>query len=187
MVSALDAAISLFGEDIPVPTMEQVARRAGLSLRSLYRYFPDAEALSAAAADRALERGRRLAVIEGDAEGELPDRLHRFVTNRLRLHDAMGATYFAAVHHGRTNFELDGTLRRARELLRGQMEGHFAPELEGRDPLDRQSVVVACDTLVQFESLRAIRRELPALDDAVRVLEIALERLLTCGSSAPRG
>ncbi|MBT5755427.1 MAG: TetR family transcriptional regulator, partial [Acidimicrobiaceae bacterium] len=46
--SVLDVVLEMFAEESLFPTIEQVAKRSGLSLRSLYRYFADpAELLEA--------------------------------------------------------------------------------------------------------------------------------------------
>ena len=58
--AVIDAVLDFFAEGEAFPTAQQVADRAGVSLRSIYRYHPDLDALIYAAFERALERNRRL-------------------------------------------------------------------------------------------------------------------------------
>ena len=49
MAAVLDAVHQLFVEGHHEPAAEEVAARSGVSLRSIYRYFPDREQLLVAA------------------------------------------------------------------------------------------------------------------------------------------
>ena len=88
--AVLDAVLDLFSEDNLSPGPEEVAERAGLSVRSVYRYFDDHDALSRAAIERQLERVGPLLLLPAIGEGELDDRIGRFVESRLRLQAAAG-------------------------------------------------------------------------------------------------
>ena len=65
--AVLDVVIEMFAEDSLFPSMEQVAQRSGLSLRSLYRYFADPEALHEAAVRHHRERIEPIAQQAGAA------------------------------------------------------------------------------------------------------------------------
>ena len=78
----LDAAGHLFGElGFDAATTEQIAERAGVSIGSLYQYFPNKDALFDAIADRYLARARAVfeehmlaAAVEGGSWEDLIDR-----------------------------------------------------------------------------------------------------------------
>ncbi len=55
IAAVVDAVLEMFAEETFVPTIERAAERSGLSLRSVYRYFPDPESLTQAAIDELAE------------------------------------------------------------------------------------------------------------------------------------
>ena len=128
-LAVLDAVLDLFSEDNLSPGPEEVALRAGLSARSVYRYFEDRDALSRAAIERHLEKIVPLVHIPAIGEGDLAGRIERFVTARLRLHEAGAATARATRMRATFDRIVRAQLDRSRSALRHQVEVHFAPEL----------------------------------------------------------
>ena len=156
-----------------------VAERSGVSLRSVYRYFDDLEALARAAIARQTERFAPLAALADDRSGTLDERIDRIIDVRLRLYEAVGATRRAAIQRAASNPILADQLERTRVLLDRQVEALFAPELDALDPAVRATVAPALDLLLTFESydqLRRTRRLSGA--DTRRVLRATLTRLL---------
>ena len=96
MDQVLDAIIELFTEGNLDPSPEQVAALAGVSGRTVYRYFEDRNALVRAAIDRHFEGIAPLAQVPQLGEGTLEERIDRLVAARVRLFDAVGAAYRAA-------------------------------------------------------------------------------------------
>jgi AcrR family transcriptional regulator len=78
--AVLDAVRELFIEGNYTPTAEAVAARSGVSLRSVYRYFEDTEALFRAAIARRVAQAEPLFVFPDLGEGELDDRIARLVS-----------------------------------------------------------------------------------------------------------
>jgi AcrR family transcriptional regulator len=151
--AVLDAVLDLFSEDNLSPGPDEVALRAGLSVRSVYRYFDDHDALSRAAIERQLERVGPLLLLPAIGEGALDDRIARFVEARLRLQAAAGpalratrirATFDPVVHD---QFEADRT------RLREQIERQFAPELSAMPAARARARLAAADALSSFESI----------------------------------
>ena len=90
--AVLEAALDLFEEENLEPTPEQIALRAGVSTRSVYRYFQDRDELV-----RAIIAHKQLKIlplfhIENIGKGDLDSRLSGLVDSRLRVYDAIGAT-----------------------------------------------------------------------------------------------
>lgn len=179
--AVLDAVIELFTEDMFIPGANEVAERSGVSPRSVYRYFEDADALTRAAIDRQLELVEPLFHIPAIGEGPLDERIERFVACRLRLWQAVGPTARAAGFRAPTNPVMRQQFEQARELLRGQVAQMFAPELDDLPSADHRAVLGSIDVLCEFSGLDHLRR-IRGLTDAqtsdllVRSLALLLDR-----------
>ena len=156
-LAVLDAAIELFAEGVLDPTPDDVATRVGLSARSVYRYFDDRDALLRAAIDRHLERMMPLFLIHAIGEGDLDDRIDRFVTSRLRLYEAVAAAFRASRVRGTDDEVIREQVEATRRALREQTEKHFAAELNGLETARRRARSAAVDALTQFDTLDLYR------------------------------
>lgn len=170
----LEAAIDLFGDHNVVPTMEQIASRAGVSLRSLYRYYPDADGLLAAAIAFGLERARERAAIRDLGRGSLAERIDALVDTRLRVLDASADNLVALTHHATTSPAIRDALDAARRAQRDQFRRQFATELAGAD----NAVAEAADLLTQVESVALLQALGTDRTATARVLKSSLQRLL---------
>lgn len=153
----LDTVFEMFQEDALMPSMEQVAERSGLSLRSLYRYFADPAEMFEATIRRTLARAQATGTIENPGEGTFDDRLAVFVTTRLELHEQFGAAQQAAMVNAFDLAPARDQVERNRIGLRTQFELQFAPELKPLSRQQRERVVAATDVLTQLESIRYLR------------------------------
>ena len=155
--AALDAVLEMFQEEALTPTMEQVATRSGVSLRSLYRYFTDPAEMFEATINRTLAQARETAAIPDPGKGCFDDRVAAFVKSRIDLHEKFGAVQQAAMINAFELAPARDRVERDRMDLRAQFEQQFAPELAGRDRHERLRVVAAADVLTQLESVRYLR------------------------------
>jgi AcrR family transcriptional regulator len=155
--AVLDAVHQLFVERQSVPTVESVAERSGVSLRSIYRYFPDVTQLMTAALVRRVTRAEPLWHLENLGLGSLEDRVGRFVDHRLEIYELAAPTIRAAFSLSGTAVAIQEQIERRRELLRDQAAQHFAPELAGCDARRAADVLAGIEVLGQFESLELLR------------------------------
>jgi len=72
--AVLDAVLELFSEGNLAPSPDDVAQRAGISLRSVYRYVADSDGLIRDAIERHTERIAPLFLIEDIGEGPFEKR-----------------------------------------------------------------------------------------------------------------
>lgn len=158
MNAVLDIVVELFTEGELFPTVEQVAKRSGLSVRSIYRYFADPAELHDAAIKRHRERSEPLAHLPSVGQGSLGKRIDDFVAMRLRLYDGVGAAYRATVHNAPGHPRLRDELARNRNDLRAQFERQFATELAAVKRSERDAVSSAGDVLTQLDSIDLLRR-----------------------------
>jgi AcrR family transcriptional regulator len=151
--AVLDAMLALFSEGDLDPTPERVAQRAGISPRSVYRYFEDREALLRAAIAHHLDSVWHLYLFHGIGEGSFDRRIAEFVTHRVRLHEAISATARATRHRAATDDIVREQLELTRRALREQIEKQFAVELDAMPARTRRARVAALDALCELESL----------------------------------
>lgn len=157
--AVLDAVISLFSESNLSPGVHEVAERSGVSLRSVYRYFEDVDALIYAAIERQFEQSRELYLIEDLGVGALDERIERLVRRRIALFEDVRIVYQASVlRAGRTPAIAEG-LSFSRRKLAEQVEAMFAPELARLPEAESRQLAITLDTLAQFESLQLLRSE----------------------------
>ena len=156
--AVLEALVDLFGEGAYTPSMAEIAERAGLSPRSLFRYFDDADDLRRAAIGRHLELADALVHLDVGAEAPTADKVARLVASRMALFE----TIRPAAHVVRINADRHAVfaeqLHTSRRYLRRQVQRLFAPELSG----DRAVLAPAVDVLCSFETfeLRRVDRGL---------------------------
>lgn len=151
--AVLDAIIDLFTEGDLDPSPEQVARRAGISPRSVYRYFDDREALQREAIDHHLARVLPLAQIPAIGQGPLTERISVFVTHRLRLYETVAATARATRRRAHNDEIARERLEWTRRGLREQVKRQFAPELDAMSARTRRARIAALDALCELEAL----------------------------------
>lgn len=155
--AVLDVVVELFTEGELFPTVEQVSKRSGVSVRSIYRYFADPAQLHDAAITRHRANSRPLAHLSSIGQGPLEQRVTDFVAMRLRLHEGVAAAYRATVHNAADHPRLRDELARNRNELTVQFERQFAPELANRKAPERDAVIAAGDVLTQLDSIDLLR------------------------------
>lgn len=158
MTQVLDAIIELFTEGNLDPSPEQVAALAGVSGRTVYRYFEDRTQLVRAAIDRHFESIASLAEVPQLGEGTLEERIDRLVAARVRLFDAVAAAYHAASAKSPTDELIADRVAFTRAALRNQVLLQFQTDLDALDASQRAARAAAVELLLSLESLDALRR-----------------------------
>ena len=177
--AVLDAVHQLFVEGHRLPTVEDIALKSGVSLRSIYRYFPDRDELLQAALVRRMEVAEPFFSLDALGSGPLGERIERFVEHRIGLHDTMAPTARAALRAAATAPLIAEVVRRRRTQLTDQTRKHFATELDALPSGDAADLLAAVDVLCQFEALEALRVERDLSPARTRqVLVQALQALL---------
>ena len=124
--AVVEALLDLYREGRLAPSTEEIAARAGISARSLFRYFDDADAMVRTAIARQQERLAPL--YEHDASPEQPvgERIERFVVARAHLLAEMGDVGRLARARSIEQPLLAVELSRIRSVLRTQVAELFA-------------------------------------------------------------
>lgn len=151
--AVLDALVGLFEEGTYQPSTAEIAERAGISPRSLFRYFDDVDDLNRAAVERHLEAHRELFEIDVDPDAPTVAKIESFVAARVRLHESVTPSARAArlVEHRRK--VVAAQLRETRTYMRAQVARTFAREFDG----ERSGLLPAVDELCSFEAYDFMR------------------------------
>lgn len=175
-----EALVSLIAARGRMPTVEEVAERAGVGRRSVFRYFDGVEALETetAHAMRALITER---VPPPDPRGTLEERLTRLVRHRERLYEHITPVRrFLDAARLRGNEAFDTLIDDGRRLLREHLVRMLAPELT-RQP----GVLPAVELLTSWEAWVALREgQRRSASKARHILHDTLRAMLTTAPSA---
>ena len=170
----VDAVFELVSEGTVRPTAEEVASRAGVGIRTVFRHFDDMEGLHAELNQRMGDQVRPL-LEPREFVGTTAARLAEVVALRSRVFERISA----ARRSGRTVWppspEIESAVRDFNGRLRGQLLEAFGPELKTAAP----NAVEALDAVLSFESwdrLRSVQRLGRAR--AAHILEITGAALL---------
>lgn len=187
--SVVDALLSLYRDGNLDPSTDEIAARAGVSARSLFRYFDDVEDMTRTAI--ALQHAHVDPVVADEPPADAPfdQRVRRFVGQRIELYRAMAGV--GVVARAREPFRplIADELARMRRFLRARASRVFAPELAAIEELEgadaARAALDAVDTLCSFEAHRLI----DATDDSdrpERAWTLAVTRVLApAAPSAP--
>jgi AcrR family transcriptional regulator len=178
--AVIDALLDLFEIGIYTPTSADIAAQAGLSPRSLFRYFDDVDDLHRAAADRQIQVALPLVSLSVGPADPTAAKIIAVARSRAELFERVGPAARALRISVRRNQLLTGQLAQIREFLTVQLSVLFGPELAQLPAVRRDAVLQAVDVLCSFESYDLLSRDGKVSAAAViDVLVTALTALLT--------
>jgi AcrR family transcriptional regulator len=177
----IDALIELFEEGSYTPSSGEIAERAGISPRSLFRYFDDVKDLNRAAVDRHINTHRALFEVEVDPSAPTHKKIEEFVAARVQLHETVAPAARAARLAEHRSEVVAAQLVETRNFMRQQVLRTFAPELDG----ERAVLLPAVDELCSFEAYDFLRRcQRMSRAKATTAMTAALTQLLQPGGTA---
>jgi AcrR family transcriptional regulator len=170
----LEAVYELVGEGELQPTAEQVARRAGVGERTVFRHFEDMETLHAELTAR-LRREMRPLFEEPPLTGSRPERVRELVARRTRLFESIAPYHRSAVLQRPHSAFLQRQHAENCRALREDLARVFAAELGGDDGtrLDALDLIASVEAWDRLRCEQRLGRE-----RAARVLEQGLLALL---------
>jgi AcrR family transcriptional regulator len=178
-VAVVDALLEIIGEGAVRPNANEIAKRAGVSPRSIYVHFASLEDLYRAAAEKTT--AMILALLTPiDPTEPLDVRVDLLCGQRARINEQVGPLLRAADRHEADSAELAGVRRFGRDASREQLERIFTTELDQLDRGERRRLAAAIDALLT-ESSWTLLRVTHGLDaDEARVaIRAAVHTLLT--------
>ena len=151
------AYLDLLTEGDLRPTAERTAARAGVSPRSVFKHFPDREALFAAASEIQEGRIREMLGDPPDPGAPLEQRIDAFVDQRARFHEFVTPVRRSALLIEPFSDVVAAKLKFARERGAAQVDHVFGSELQalrGRAREDLRAALCAAAAWPTWESLR---------------------------------
>lgn len=157
--AVVQALLELYREGIHEPSADEIAARAGISARSLFRYFDDIDALVRTAIGRQAQHLAPLFGLDTSNDAPFDDRLDRFVAARIRLLEEMGEVGRHARAVSTRHARIATELGRIRAELRSQIADLFAPELRALPAGERSAALAAADVLASWEGYDLLRHD----------------------------
>jgi AcrR family transcriptional regulator len=173
-----EAMLDCLEDGLLRPSAKQVAERAGVSSRAVFRHFDNMDALLEEAAQLQIERVmRQLSPVV--TEGSLDQRIDALVAHSVRRNEII-----APVHRAALLFEPFSRVIRERHAwmraaARRQVRSAFGPELNALSEAQRSDRLAALRALLSFSYWEELRRHARLSEDAAsRVLRDAVQALL---------
>ena len=165
--AVIDAMFDLIIEGHLPPAVDQVARRAGVSTATIFRYFGSLDELQQETVTRFVERFKDLLVIDRLGQGSTTARVRRFVDSRIRLFSEVGPVMHLAWIRTLDQPRIAAAVRDNRRRLLEATARHFAAELGATSP--RQARLAdAIDGICSIESWVSLTRIHDRSPDEVR-------------------
>lgn len=155
--AVVDALLTLYAEGNLAPSTDEIAARAELSSRSLFRYFADVDDLTRAAITRQHERLRPLVEIGVRLDAPRDERIRALAAQRAALFDAIGGSGIVSRMRAPFHPTIAVELSQARSLLRSQLRWIMETELRAMAPDAAARALAAADVVSSFESYRLLR------------------------------
>lgn len=177
--AVIDAMLAMIREGDLHPAAADIADRAGVSHRSIFRYFDDLDDLVRTTIDRALEEAAPYRGINDLGMGTTAERIDAYVDARIALYDHVDTMMQVAQ---RRADDIPSITEGFAAIVAGgrvQIRKHFAPEVETADPGERDDLVDAILVAASYESysihVRLMKQDHDRLRSAWRT---SLTRLL---------
>ncbi len=156
--AVIDALLEIIREGNLRPGASEIADRAGVSHRSIFRYFDDLDDLVLTAIDQAFQEAGPLAGIPDIGSGSLDERIANLVDARLALFESVDGTMQLARMRAPSIPSIDEGIAEIAVLFRNQLAEHFAQELAALDEGDRDLLVDGVLVLTSYDSFTIHRR-----------------------------
>ncbi len=179
--AVVEAILGLIREGNENPGAAEIAERAGVSMRSVFRHFDDLETLRGAAIERHSEMMLPLYDLI-DPGGPVPDRVAALVEQRAKLFEEITPVRRVGERIRRRSENISTGLDRGRRALRRQLEDLFAPELGALTPAVRREVLDALEAATSWATWRVLRDD---QDLSLRRAKAAMARTATAILTPP--
>jgi TetR/AcrR family transcriptional regulator of autoinduction and epiphytic fitness len=162
--AVVDAVLDLLRERGEQPSAQEIADRAGVSLRTVFRHHDDMDSLLATALAHQMERiGHLYAPVESMPVDE-------FVARRAFLFEEIGGVRRAGIRHDQVEVIREG-LADSHRRLRAQVASAFGVEGTALEAIDAATSWAAWDTLRRDQELSVTDAKVVMAHTVARLLE----------------
>jgi AcrR family transcriptional regulator len=165
--AVIRALLDMIREGNLHPGAAEIADRAGVSHRSIFRYFDDLDDLVRTAIDQAFADAAPLTVIPDPGTGSLDDRVERFVDSRIALFESINGTMQLARMRAYSIPSIDAEIAAFAQMFRGQISEHFGPELVAVSTPEREYLIDAVLVLTSYDGYSIHRRLLASSSERI--------------------
>ena len=165
--AVIDALVALINEGNLNPSAKEIAARAGVSHRSVFRYFDDMRDLAETAIRREFLVAAKLAALPSGDGRSLEERIDVLVDTRLVFYQTVHYPAIVAQQQARRYPRITEETAALTEILRRDLGVYFRPELGEIDDTGR-AVVDAILTITSFDSWDLAHRVYHYDDTAIR-------------------
>ena len=155
----VDALLQLIESGETEISAALIAQKAGLSERSIFRYFDDVDDLYRSVCDLSISKEIEFARIDEAGAGSLDTRIENLVNQRVRIYTMNENIAPAARAFAFKNHVIKNQLVLGRKFLRNQIKTQFAAELNQLDKAQQQVVIATIDALTTFENYDMMRSD----------------------------
>ncbi|MGB0111907.1 MAG: TetR/AcrR family transcriptional regulator [Ilumatobacteraceae bacterium] len=171
--AVVEAMVALINEGNFSPSAPDIAERAGVSHRSIFRYFDDLDDLSRTSIEHAFIQAERVGRLEDVGTGTLAERIESLVDARLQLFAYIDAPMQVARMKAPTVPTIDATIGLIARGGRVQIARHFAPELDGRCGDEAELLTDAILVATSYDAYTIHRRLLESSQERTRAAFVA--------------
>ncbi len=176
--AVIAALLAIIREGNLRPGASEIADRAGVSHRSIFRYFEDLDDLVRTSIDHAFAEAGPLADIPDIGTGSVDERIAALVDARIALYESVDGTMQLARMRAPSIPSIDEGIAEIAVLFRAQIAEHFAGELAADDEDDRDLLVDGVLVLTSYDSFTIHRRLLHSDNDRTRAAWVCALRAL---------
>jgi len=173
--AVVSALLELYSQGEAQPSAARIAEMAGVSERSVFRYFDDMEDLASCAITVQWERIRSLYETL-DSSGNLTQRINSIIDNRLKLYDKVGNVMRVAVVAAYKSQVVALAVKERRLIMGRRALQQFENELKtARDVENKERIL---DYTLSLENIIYLKEALGLSHNKVReTLTVAIKSL----------
>jgi TetR/AcrR family transcriptional regulator, regulator of autoinduction and epiphytic fitness len=153
----LTAYIELISSGVPSPTARATAARAGLSLRVIFKHFPDLRALRLASLDRLQAQSRELSSRTLPARASAAKRLERFVQAHTRRLEYVTPIRRTAAMVESVDPDVAARMREVRSGAARDLAESLGDSLNSLSRGERRALIMALHMVCSWPSWETLR------------------------------